>query len=82
MPIVFAQVDRSGRRGFVAAWRSRAATLTGLHHFEFAIERKWLELLKQICARRDAGRGRFEPAQPPSSTSSCGQSRPRRRHSR
>ena len=39
------------------AWRGRAATPPALPLFEYGMSGKWLELLKEIAPRRDAGGG-------------------------
>ena len=55
------------------AWRGRAATPPGFTMFEYGMSGKWLELLKEIAPRRDAGGG-------PSGSGHRLRDRPVRRH--
>ena len=57
MPIVFAVVADPVGAGFVDSLARPGGNATGFMQFEYSLSGKWLELLKQIAPRRDAGGG-------------------------
>ena len=54
VPIVFVQVTDPVGAGFVESLARPGGNATGFAQFEYGISAKWLELLKQIGAERDA----------------------------
>ena len=55
VPIVFAVVIDPVGAGFVASLARPGGNATGFTVYEYGLSGKWLELLKQIAPRRDAG---------------------------
>ena len=57
VPIVFVIVADPVGAGFVESLARPGGNVTGFMKFEYGMSGKWLELLKEIAPRRDAGGG-------------------------
>jgi hypothetical protein len=68
VPIVFVQVADPVGAGLVASLAQPGGNATGFSAFEYGISVKWLELLKEIAPRSDAGSD-------PSRSNNCGRDR-------
>ena len=64
LPVVFVQASDPVASGFASSLANPGGNITGFTTFEYSMGGKWLEMLKEIAPKVDAGRAPDEYAEP------------------